>query len=84
MDRRTAIIGAGSEVVAATAFAKNGASSRAGTEQAKTYNDAVKQVWRDLGPAGGVREIVRAGSLAANCHNTTPRPHGHCGSRPEN
>ncbi len=36
------------------------------------YDDAVKLVWRPLDASGGVREIVRAGTLAANSHNTQP------------
>ncbi|WP_291860383.1 Tat pathway signal protein [Bradyrhizobium sp.] len=37
-----------------------------------TYEEAVKRVWRSLDPSGGVREIVRAGTLGANSHNTQP------------
>lgn len=37
-----------------------------------TYEAAVGQVWRPLDPAGGVRELVRAATLAANSHNTQP------------
>ena len=38
----------------------------------KTYDEAVKLVRRPLDPSGGVREIVRAGTLGANSHNTQP------------
>lgn len=38
----------------------------------RTYEDAVRQVWRPLAADGGIRELVRAGTLAANSHNTQP------------
>lgn len=37
-----------------------------------TYAEAVAQVWRPLDPASGVQEVARAGTLAANSHNTQP------------
>lgn len=67
MDRRSVIIGA-SIVMTVTMLTE----SRAGAAQAKTYDEAVSQVWRDLDPAGGALEVVRAGTLAANSHNTQP------------
>lgn len=42
------------------------------TPRPKTYDEAVKVVWRPLDPSGGLREIVRAGTLGANSHNTQP------------
>lgn len=38
----------------------------------RTYDEAVKRTWRALDPSGGLREIVRAGTLGANSHNTQP------------
>ena len=38
----------------------------------RTYDEAVRLTWRPLDPTGGVREIVRAATLAANSHNTQP------------
>ena len=38
----------------------------------RTYDEAVKLVWRPLDTSGGLKEIVRAGTLAANSHNTQP------------
>ncbi len=46
--------------------------SFAETASPKTYDAAVQITWRPLDPAGGVREIVRAGTLGANSHNTQP------------
>ena len=37
-----------------------------------SYDEAVRQVWRPLAPDSGPLEIARAGSLAANSHNTQP------------
>ena len=37
-----------------------------------SYDEAVRQVWLPLAADGGVRELVRAGTLAANSHNTQP------------
>jgi|SRR5262245_19535750 len=37
-----------------------------------TYDEAIKRVWRPLDPAGSFHEVVRAGTLAANSHNTQP------------
>src|SRR5262249_50924280 len=33
---------------------------------------AIRQVWRPLDSSGGLREVVRAGTLGANSHNTQP------------
>jgi hypothetical protein len=41
-------------------------------QQPSSYEDAARLVWRPLDPAGGVRELVRAATLAANSHNTQP------------
>jgi hypothetical protein len=38
----------------------------------RTYEEAVSRTWRPLDPSGGMREIVRAGTLGANSHNTQP------------
>jgi hypothetical protein len=38
----------------------------------RSYDEAVRQVWRPLAADGGLRELVRAGTLAANSHNTQP------------
>ena len=38
----------------------------------RSYDEAVRQVWRPLAVDGGLRELVRAGTLAANSHNTQP------------
>lgn len=38
----------------------------------RSYDEAVQRVWRALAPEGGLHEIVRAGTLAANSHNTQP------------
>lgn len=38
----------------------------------RTYDEAVRQVWRPLSADGGLRELVRASTLAANSHNTQP------------
>ena len=42
------------------------------TPAPKSYDEAVKFVWRPLDRSGGVRELVRAGTLGANSHNTQP------------
>jgi hypothetical protein len=67
MNRRNLILGVNAMIVAASARTA-GATPAA----PKTYDEAVKQVWRPLDPLAGVREIVRAGTLAANSHNTQP------------
>jgi hypothetical protein len=38
----------------------------------RSYDEAVRKVWRPLTPDGGPHEMVRAGTLAANSHNTQP------------
>lgn len=46
--------------------------SFAQAQDPKTYDEAVKRTWRALDVSGGVQEIVRAGTLGANSHNTQP------------
>ncbi|MEO1205490.1 MAG: Tat pathway signal protein [Pseudomonadota bacterium] len=67
MNRRTFVVGATTVGVHATA-----GSARAESPNLKTYDEAVELIWRPLDVMGGVREIVRAGTLAANSHNTQP------------
>jgi hypothetical protein len=38
----------------------------------RTYDEAVRLVWRPLDPSGGVLELIRAATLGANSHNTQP------------
>lgn len=38
----------------------------------RTHDEAVKVTWRPLDSSAGMREIVRAGTLGANSHNTQP------------
>ncbi|MDX2203035.1 MAG: Tat pathway signal protein [Hyphomicrobiaceae bacterium] len=47
-------------------------ASRAEPPTPSTYEAAVRLVWRPLDPAGGLGELVRAATLAANSHNTQP------------
>jgi hypothetical protein len=47
-------------------------TSSAPARAPRTYAEAVDLTWRPLNPAGGVREVLRAGTLAANSHNTQP------------
>ncbi len=65
MDRRSLISGLAmtAPMTAAPALAEASPDS---------YEAAVQQIWRPLAPAGGLRELVRAGTLAANSHNTQP------------
>ena len=44
----------------------------AATLSPKTYDEAIRLVWRPLDPSGGGLELVRAGTLGANSHNTQP------------
>lgn len=67
MNRRSAIVGIG----ALTAMSAQG-TSWAETPRPATYDAAIGLVWRPLDSAGGVRELVRAATLAANSHNTQP------------
>jgi len=67
MNRRSLLSGA--SAVGATAFA---GQSLAEAQTPQTYDEAVKRTWRALDPSGGLREIVRAGTLGANSHNTQP------------
>lgn len=60
------VLGAGSTVAA-----MNARSAFAGAPPT-TYEDVARMVWRPLGASGGIEEIVRAGTLAANSHNTQP------------
>ncbi|MBX9778030.1 MAG: Tat pathway signal protein [Xanthobacteraceae bacterium] len=67
MNRRRLLSGA--SAAGATAVA---APSFANAPRPRTYGEAVKVTWRPLDPSGGTPEIVRAGTLAANSHNTQP------------
>jgi hypothetical protein len=67
MDRRDLILGANAMMVASGPRAAVAASTTP-----KSYDEAVAQVWRPLDASAGAREIVRAGTLAANSHNTQP------------
>ncbi len=67
MNRRRLLVGLNS--VAATTSVRSAAAEGAGPT---TYDEAVKVVWRPLDATGGVSEIVRAGTLGANSHNTQP------------
>ena len=67
MNRRNVLLGAaamGATATARPAFAESSSP--------KTYDDAVELIWRPLDVSRGVKEIVRAGTLAANSHNTQP------------
>jgi hypothetical protein len=50
----------------------NAVPASAESSRPATYDEAVKLVWRPLDRSGGVQEIVRAGTLGANSHNTQP------------
>jgi hypothetical protein len=67
MNRRLLILGANAMIVAASSRTAVGAQTAP-----KNYDEAVRQVWRPLDASAGAREIVRAGTLAANSHNTQP------------
>lgn len=67
MKRRNVLLGVGAMLAAESTGAASAAPGRA-----RTYAEAVTQVWRPLDPASGVREMARAGTLAANSHNTQP------------
>ena len=41
-------------------------------ETAMTYSDAERTTWAPIDPAGGLKELVRAATLAANNHNVQP------------
>jgi hypothetical protein len=47
-------------------------AAHARSPRPRTYEEAAKRVWRPLDPSHGMHEIVRAGTLAANSHNTQP------------
>ncbi|MDP1866635.1 Tat pathway signal protein [Bradyrhizobium sp.] len=66
MDRRSILLGTGAMLAGSTI------STFAATTPPASYDDAVKLVWRPLDRSGGLREIVRAGTLGANSHNTQP------------
>jgi Nitroreductase family len=66
MNRRTILIGA-SVVAVSSKMPASAESSRPAT-----YEEAVRLVWRPLDASGGAQEIARAGTLAANSHNTQP------------
>lgn len=67
MNRRSLLSGV--STVGATAFA---GPSFAEAQTPRTYDEAVKWTWRAIDPSGGLRELVRAGTLGANSHNTQP------------
>jgi Nitroreductase family len=52
--------------------AANTMPALAETARPASYDEAVKLVWRPLDISGGMQEIVRAGTLGANSHNTQP------------
>jgi len=47
-------------------------AAQAAATTAKTYDDAVRLTWAPLRTDGGVRELIRYATLAANSHNTQP------------
>jgi hypothetical protein len=67
MNRRDLLLGANAMIVAAGSRTAAAASNAPGT-----YDEAVSRVWRPLDLSAGAGEIVRAGTLAANSHNTQP------------
>jgi hypothetical protein len=67
MIRRNVLVG-----VNAMAMSLGSRSVAAESAAPKTYDEALKSVWRPLSRSGGIREIVRAGTLGANSHNTQP------------
>ena len=67
MNRRNILVGA-----SAMAISMLPKSTLANSPKASTYDEVVKLVWRPLDASGGVQEIVRAGTLAANSHNSQP------------
>jgi hypothetical protein len=67
MNRRDLMLGANAMMVTSSPRAAVAAPTAP-----KTYDEAVAQVWRPLDASAGAREIVRAGTLAANSHNTQP------------
>lgn len=67
MNRRNLLLGA--SAAAATPMMPR---ALADASQPSTYDEAVRLTWRPLDPSGGVRELVRAATLAANSHNTQP------------
>lgn len=67
MYRRTFSIGAGAMTLATLSSPPAHAARKA------TGDDAIAQdTWAPVRPEGGLRELVRAGTLAANSHNTQP------------
>jgi nitroreductase len=67
MNRRHVIFGAGSVAAAVTQIGPTAAG-----QHATTYDAVVREVWAPIDPSGGLRELVRAATLAANSHNTQP------------
>lgn len=67
MHRREILVG-----LNAMAITTGARSALAESSRPTTYDEAVKLVWRPLDTSGGVRELVRAGTLGANSHNTQP------------
>jgi hypothetical protein len=67
MNRRDVMLGANAMVVAA-----GSRTAAAAPNTPRSYDEAVSRVWRPLDLSAGAAEIVRAGTLAANSHNTQP------------
>jgi Nitroreductase family len=67
MNRRNLLLGVNAMIVVASTK-----EAGAAPPVLRTYDEAVKFVWRPLDASGGLKEIVRAGTLAANSHNTQP------------
>ena len=55
-------------MIAAVASTKRAAAK----ERATSYDSIVRDVWAPIDASGGVTELVRAATLAANSHNTQP------------
>ena len=67
MNRRHVIFGAGSVAAAVTQIGPTAAG-----QPATTYDAVAREVWTPIDTNGGLRELVRAATLAANSHNTQP------------
>ena len=67
LNRRSVLLVTGAMVAAAKTR-----DAMAESPARQTYDAAIKRVWRPLDASGGTREIVRAGTLCANSHNTQP------------
>ena len=67
INRRSLLLGTSALVAMSTPR-----STRAEAPRPSTYDAAVGLVWRPLDSTGGLQELVRAATLAANSHNTQP------------